>query len=168
MRPNERTAIHEAGHAVAAFAQHRRLGRVTIIPEGDSLGSCGSGSLGHFRPDIDVDRATQAKVDREVIICLAGGEAEKLITGRYPGAWATLRDVTTAFDLAGRVMGDMEGVNVYMLWMKYQTKALLREPWHRAAIEALAAALLERRELGPQQVRRIIRTAIDQEGRRAH
>ncbi len=144
------------------------MGRVTIIPEGDSLGSCGSGSLGHFRPDIDTDSATHAKVDREVIICLAGGEAEKLITGRYPAAWSSARDLTIAIELAARVMGDVEGVNEYMRWMKYQTKALLRVPWHRAAIEALAAALLERKKLGARQVRRIIQTAIDKEVRRAH
>ena len=36
----EKTAYHEAGHAVASYLRRRRILKVSIIPEDDSLGRC--------------------------------------------------------------------------------------------------------------------------------
>jgi ATP-dependent Zn protease len=35
----EKSAYHEAGHAVAAYALKRRFGKITIVPESDKLDS---------------------------------------------------------------------------------------------------------------------------------
>ena len=152
---DERTAYHEAGHAIAACALRRRLAKVvSIIPDHQdrSLGRCHFGSMGKFRPDVDVGRRTQKKLDREMVIDLAGIEAEKLATGRYPWRWVSQQDVGHAVDLAMYLYSDEEtGPH----WEKKQqeARALLERHWR--AVEKVARRLIKVREIQWTEVRAI-------------
>jgi ATP-dependent Zn protease len=97
----ERTAYHEAGHAVAACIYHRRFRHATIVPnkEQGSLGHCLYTELHNFHPDMEQDRRTLAWIEREILVGLAGATALAHLTGRltWEGASSDWRD---AYDLA--------------------------------------------------------------------
>src|SRR3954465_12559822 len=75
---DERTAYHEAGHAVVALALGRPVAHVSVLPGREHLGLCEFGK-GVFRPSEDW-------LEREILIGLAGLAAEARFTGDY--AWA--------------------------------------------------------------------------------
>src|SRR4051795_10022621 len=89
--PDEATAYHEAGHAVAALALERPVVKVSIRPDRDRLGICAFGKA-VFRP-------TQDWLEREVLIALAGMAAEARQTGTYDRL-AAGRDLVYARGLA--------------------------------------------------------------------
>jgi hypothetical protein len=163
-RQLERTAYHEAGHAVAAWVQHRRFTRVTIVPQGDVLGSCRFARLPTFHPDSDTDQKTQWWIEREILHLLAGIAAEAHLSGRRPQGWSDQKDVRQAFQLAlYQAGGDVKGAAAYLDWCWYPASGLVAHPLNWAAIKALAATLLAHRTLGERRARQVI-----QEGRQAY
>ena len=79
----ERTAYHEAGHAVMALALGRPVDHVSIRPDAQRLGHC------DFRKP--VFRPSEDWLEREMLISLAGPAAEGLFAGEYD-------EVGAAFD----------------------------------------------------------------------
>jgi hypothetical protein len=157
-RPLEHTAYHEAGHAVAAWVQHRRFTRVTIVPKAEVLGSCSLARLPTFHPDLDIDRRTEQWTEREILLSLAGIAAEAHLIGRRPRGWFDQNDVRQAFRLAlYQAGGDVKGAAAYLDWCWYPARGLVAHPLNWAAIEALAAALLAHRTLGERRARQVIR-----------
>jgi len=82
----KKTAYHEAGHAVAAFAIGKRFRKASILPEADSLGrltKCGWKSK--LDPELDDSERLRLRrmVEAETIFCLAGAVAEAKLTDRY-------------------------------------------------------------------------------------
>jgi ATP-dependent Zn protease len=91
----ERTAYHEAGHAVAAYLRRLRFTNISIIPDRGTLGRCefseapviidlNAHSIGHAR----------RRIETLIIVSLAGVVAECLLTERHNwrGAHADLHD----------------------------------------------------------------------------
>ena len=74
-QPAEAVAYHEAGHAVVALVLGRPVQRVTILAEGERLGTCEFGKA-VFRPSEDW-------LEREALIALGGLAAEARWTGNY-------------------------------------------------------------------------------------
>lgn len=71
-------AMHEAGHAVAAFKLGRAFTTVSIIPDKDTLGRVHSRPPGSwFRPDIGVTGRGRVFIEHHIMILLAGFEAEE-------------------------------------------------------------------------------------------
>ncbi len=73
----ERTAYHEAGHAVVSVVLRKRLRSVTIQPDPSiegNLGLCSYGDPGHIEDPDDVleHRRMKKKFEREIITTLAG------------------------------------------------------------------------------------------------
>ncbi|MCZ6689591.1 MAG: hypothetical protein O7H41_08320 [Planctomycetota bacterium] len=158
----ELTAYHEAGHAVAAVSLCRRLGKVTILPDPElkSEGHCVLGPIGKFNADIEWNRRTELKAERDIILFLAGVTAEKIVTGRYPAKMFESSDLRKVTDLAWRVEGDDEKITAYLRGMQERTKALLQSPRAWAAVKALASALLEDEEIRPRTARGLITRAM--------
>lgn len=79
IQPDEkhRLAVHEAGHAAAAFYTPAGdpVYKVTIIPRGRSLGST------HMLPDHDRHTLTEEFLRAQLVTLLAGRAAEKLLLG---------------------------------------------------------------------------------------
>ena len=150
---DERTAYHEAGHAVAAFFEQLRVRTATIKP--DKV----KGSLGHvshypkpsFHPDFETDARTERRVLAGVLTYLAGPAAERRATGRATGSHDDYRN---AMDMASRLCGSNESVGALLRWMWVQARDLVTVHW--SFIEAVARALLARRRLSGQEVREII------------
>ena len=75
----QRTAAHEAGHAVVAHVLGGHLGLVWALPEYSLHGACGEASVSHPAPD------------KDATICFAGTVAEAFCSGTdyqfYEGEW---------------------------------------------------------------------------------
>lgn len=124
----ERTAYHEAGHAVMAVAFGARLKAVSIIP---AEGRC------------SVTR-------KQPITTLWGGlVAEELLTGRSPyRAWAQW-DWKVLRDMA-RGREAVDGVMIAYL----VTRRILRRNW--PAVRALAGILLRERSISGRHARNLL------------
>lgn len=137
----QRTAYHEAGHAVACIAKGRKFKYVTISPK--------DGSRGHIRynrvPSLEFAKS-RALIDRG-IITLAGTCAEKIKFGRYSHGFGHddgESDRSHAADLF--LSADIADARPYYA----KTEALLRKHW--AKVEAVAGALLTHKTLSYQVV----------------
>src|SRR5437016_2249213 len=82
----QRTAYHEAGHAVAASWLRVPFRYVTIVPDEQD------GSLGHIRftalskdfgPDIESGSKVRRVLEPRIMVGLAGCAAEAKLVGRY-------------------------------------------------------------------------------------
>jgi hypothetical protein len=156
----ERTAYHEAGHAVAAYLRRLRFTSISIIPYRGTLGHCefseapviidlNAHSIGHAR----------RRMETLIIVSLAGVVAECLLTGRHNwrGAHADLHD---AARYASFVTGSDDELGAYVRWLWEHTKMLLGAPPCWLAIQQLAAVLIEDRRLGERRARAIIGEAL--------
>jgi hypothetical protein len=157
----ERTAYHEAGHAVAAYVRHLRFTSISIIPDRGTLGRCEFSETGVV---IDPESGTQLRARRRIetliIVSLAGVIAESLLTGRHNwrGAHADLHDATR---YASFVTGNVEELRAYERWLWEHTRTLLgaRPCW--LAVQQLAVTLIEDRRIGERRARAIIGAAIE-------
>jgi hypothetical protein len=145
------TACHEAGHAVAAYDQRRRFERVSIVPEWDSLGRL----LGVRHPE----RCVRAAADAEdfMALLLAGAAAEALCS-RYRGWGGSLIDQVRANRLASRTFGEAEECRVRLHRARVGARDLVWQ--YRPAIDDLARALVQWREVSSSQARAIICRAM--------
>ena len=168
----ERTATHEAGHALAAFlsASHGAdIGFATVVPRDD-------GTLGFVAtlPD-ERQYLTRADYDERLDVFLAGRAAEELKYGREgvssgassdlqsATALATLMVTQTGLAGGGRLLwsdtvtpADLEHAE-QTLSASYE-RALEKLRTHAERLWSLAAELAERQELPGDEVRAILAT----------
>lgn len=157
----ERTAYHEAGHAVARYVLHGRLRYVTIVPDPDegSLGHCTGASLpSAMKVDVEHSSRYDRILEREITILLVGQAAEWRFTGRHNRSGSE-NDLHRAIDCALYLVGSDEELDAYVNLMEVRAKGFVAQPDHWAAIEALAAALLQEERIGYRRARQIIRDA---------
>jgi hypothetical protein len=153
-----RTAYHEAGHAVASFLTGAAIQAVSIVPEGDDLGSVTHRPFPKwFQPDVEGDARHRHLIERRIVVLFAGKEAERRYSGRVsPGVAAS--DYRTAVNLATYV-ADGEQTGPFCEWLRVRAKCLVTMHYW-PLVEAVAAELLKRRRLTGKQVREIIRAAM--------
>lgn len=153
-------ALHEAGHAVAAYHLGVRFGRLAIgKPTAPELGwlDLWLAPRASTRDVADV-RAEQA-IARSVMVLLAGSQAERMALGRARYLGGSL-DFYEAVRYAEYLCRTREELSAYLRWMQLRVRALVASPGWRGPIEALAAALARRGALGMRETRAIIRSAI--------
>lgn len=154
-----RTAIHEAGHAFAAWRLGCRLHRATIKPGGDYIG------LVQRAPALNADQwyanddRAQLRIGREIKVSFAGALAVKVA---FPGSRyrrGADSDFAKVADNVSHVYTDGRKQYLWtrLLWL--DTEDMLRQEWF--AVEAIAAALLARTTLTGRQVRDVIVQAFD-------
>ncbi len=156
--PEIATAYHEAGHAVVQWHFGLPIFTVTIIPEGDSLGSVAHPPITMI--DMPASRRERRAAARQMILaCFAGLHAERLIR---PDAeeWRGQSDDDNAFDLSvehgllprscGHV-GD-ESHLAYLDRMKRESGRLVQHGTVTSHPEILLTQLI--RELAEELVRR--------------
>ena len=72
------TAIHEAGHAVAAFSLGLRIKSVHVIPDEDVLGAVLHYPPGAwFQPDLELTDRVRLRIERHVMVSWAGTLSEQ-------------------------------------------------------------------------------------------
>lgn len=143
------TAIHEAGHAVAAYALHVRIKYVTIAPEGDA--HVEFGRHGTFDDSLrGTDRA-----ERHIMVRFAGQIAERKHAPRSKwrrGGWV---DRAAALELFSRIDHPdpkVRDLHMKLLWRK--TEWLVEFRWKD--IQAVADALLKHKKLDATQLAAVI------------
>jgi ATP-dependent Zn protease len=110
------TAYHEAGHAVAHFLRRRRIDRITIVEDDESLGRVSGRIVPADVEFLEYGPATlrQLKaVEDDIIGRLAGAAAECRHTGR-PRSEGAGSDVRGAYDLAAAVQGSPRTTDAYL------------------------------------------------------
>ena len=163
----ERTAYHEAGHAVMAYIRKRRITSVTIVPTDKALGQCfiakwpETDELYFEVGDITDEDSQRGRTRRETLIMVfyAGVLAESVLIGRMG-----IREVMGAHSDLMYVNGLMsrmwipneEQAEYYLQWLWYRTKGLLELPQYWTAVVTLAEELLRLRKIGGRRTREII------------
>jgi len=155
----ERTAYHEAGHAVAAYVFKRPIDKLTIVPDADSYGAAHyrAGWFDHLKPDVQITIRTRERLEAGIVCGLAGTAAEMIFAGPEAEklAGTDLAQVATCADY---LTGGIEEAEAYLKWLVIRTDALLQREPRWSCVEVLAAALLKRRHLSGRRARQIIRS----------
>jgi len=158
MPEDRQVAYHEAGHAVALLALGGALASVSIAGDARARGRVRSPSF----PDPSVfpiplpgehatERTVETPHDAMVIALLAACQAEQIATGRCDSRAAGFDRAAAARHAARR-----EGAHTaaYLDWAQQGASALIRRHW--PAVEAVAQALLDQREVSGDQARRLV------------
>jgi cell division protease FtsH len=170
-------AYHEAGHALAGLlaCPEDELHKVTIQPRGQAMG------VAHFSPEDDRNLYSRRYLEGQIVKGLGGRVAEELVFGPEhvtSGAESDLVQVNriarrmvyrlgmgegTGLLVADEAMGPLsseararmeEEVRRLLDRLYARTRELLSA--HRAALDALAAALLARETIEGEEVERIL------------
>jgi ATP-dependent Zn protease len=149
--PDEATAYHEAGHAVAALALDRPVMKVSIQPDRERMGICFFGKA-VFRP-------SQDWLEREVLIALAGMAAEARHTGEYD-LEAAGRDLRYARELSLQRAGNERQAERLERRLLSKVEHLLEQEMHWEAVTRIAAALLAQREISGRQARHLFEECL--------
>jgi len=163
----EKTAYHEAGHAVAAFEMKRSFRHVTIEPDEESLGHIMYTKFrDSFRPDIDSYSKIRNPLEKAIITAFAGPIAEQIFTKRM-GRIGASSDFCNAVNYVDRLCGSNEEALAYINWLWIRTKNMIRHPAKWCAVERLAEELLDCRRIRYKKARRIISEALGKGCQRA-
>lgn len=176
-REKRMTAIHEAGHAVAAyiFKPEDRISRVTIVRYGDALGH-----VSHT-PSRERYHITRQDMENDICVALGGRAADELFYNTATtGAYSDLMGVRkTLMRMAQVAMFETLGFSIFTglgqdtepseellkamdeLYLKLleRTKRALQQ--NRLAVETLATVLQEKEELDADEVRRILELTVE-------
>lgn len=166
MKKIERTAIHEAGHAVANFDLGLAIKRISIIPneKDDALGYVVGSKWGKdFDPEIYTDAKTRGRIEKEYMSLISGFMAERLLTGRAYRSQNS-SDYRNAVKLLFTQVGSDKEFNAYAKWLDIRTEQMLKMPFYIYAIKKLSEKLIEKRCLNGREAREIIRNAIIEYG----
>ncbi len=157
----EKTAYHEAGHAVAAFYYKRRFIKISIIPDPESLGRViyPESYWKWFHLDKNSTRF-RARIEEEILKKFAGEVAER-IASKSDNLNRPREHNRRAREIASFVCGTRKELDAFIQWLWRREVNLMQDPCRWAAVEMLANTLLGKRELGYQETRKIIVSAIE-------
>jgi integrase len=121
------TAYHEAGHAVARFVLGRRIDRVSIIPDDESLGHVRGYVLRKIGEDWDYTLRDVQLLEDEIVSMLAGEVTETRLTGRENPVGAQ-HDRDNAAMLAVHLEGP-DVAEPYLNYLEARARALIGAHW---------------------------------------
>lgn len=137
------TAYHEAGHAVMALVFDRPVQKVSILPDQRRLGHC------ELRKG--VSRASQDRLETDILILLAGVVAEAIHSGAYNWTGAAM-DLQSVRRLAVMRSGQGQADKLTRRLLA-KTEHLLHQTRHRNAVDQIAAELLEKKSISGRAAR---------------
>lgn len=150
----DQAAHHEAAHVVVAYIMGLAIKQVWIDPKGHHPAE--NMLVGPFPEDLDL----RPEAERRIMYLFAGEVQDQIDNRRESGA---SRDDYEAFHLAVQAeRGDSTKARILRERSTQQVQALLSEPRHQSAVEALANALLERLCLGGDEAIEIVRQALQE------
>jgi len=160
----ERTAFHEAGHAVMEYSiQRKKAKRVTIIPN-EEKGYLGLTKSNYF-PNINFNEldefsSKRLRFEKKIVCYLAGYCSEKHFFPKSRPTWHS-DDFHNARYIINRISHD-EGGPISVAYFRYLlalTKGMLHRELINIAIKAVAMALLEKKTLSGEEVHDVIQKA---------
>lgn len=137
------TAYHEAGHAVMALVFDRPVQKVSILPDQRRLGHC------ELRKG--VSRASQDRLEADILILLAGVVAEALYCGAYNWTGAAM-DLQSVRRLAVMRSGQGQADKLTRRLLS-KTEHLLQQSRHWTVVDLIAAELLEKKSISGRTAR---------------
>lgn len=159
------TAYHEAGHAVAAHYLGVKVGNVTIVPDGNAVGSAQNAptvsrqnlKAYEFRTSLNNFEGETSAL-RTAVISLAGVVAQRAHAPRSVRNYHWRADYEQINLLARKVCceDEKEMEHWYRRALR-RTEQLIN--WRWPAVEALAAALIEKRKLSGYEAVAAIQSA---------
>ena len=155
------TAYHEAGHAAIALRLGVNVKKVTIEPDGESLGSVTHDKLLDLSAGLDTSTRTRLRMEKLVMVGFAGECAARKFNPKGFRHWSSVLDwraTLLVMDLfyAG---GNRKLQDAYLNFLYLWTQAHLNElcVWH--GVQRLAEALIEHRTLRGEEVRQVYQKA---------
>lgn len=150
----QKTAYHEAGHAVACYFLHKRFKEVSIKPGAQKLGRLNYPEK--MRRSIPSEREL-ASVRREYVVSLAGIVSEGIFSGKDD-----FEDILPFLNLPLNATKDTQKLNHTFWKMVFiETKLLLYTPRTWQAVITLADELLIQETMRYQTAREGIQRAIE-------
>jgi hypothetical protein len=151
----EVVAHHEAGHVAVAIQERISFHNVSIVADAYALGRVQHRRLSRtFIEALKSGSLTRDQVEKHVLYSLAGPAAETRFTGR-DNARGAEQDRDTAIDLLMGATGSGEEVSAWFNLMEIRARLTIERSWEQ--IEAIAAALLERKTMTARAVRAFLR-----------
>ena len=148
----ERTAYHEAGHFVAAYVGKKSpaIRRLSIVPEGNTLGHVVPFPAPSFRPDIDPP--LQRVVDT-IVTYLAGSAAEKRFAGCFDHE-GSAQDYGSAVSLGMHVVTADRELELFVNWLDERAAEVIDVHWW--AVTGVAEELLRRKKMTGKEALEVI------------
>lgn len=161
----EKTAYHEAGHAIAYHFLNISFTKVTIEESKDSYGvAVRKGFSEKYDPEVNESNLKNRIImEKDIIACMAGEAAEVLLTGRRNLVGAS-QDYHRAINHASYYIGNNRELEVYIKYMQIRTVNWISQPLHKLALKAVVEKLLVKKTLKVFEVRKIIKESIDKLG----
>lgn len=132
---------------------------VEIVGDEEHSGSVQSLRFSEEHPSEHDPGIPTAPIERRLLCTAAGMVAEDLVSGRR--SWDEgCEDLDAVVRLAMQVVGDCERVIPYLEIVREHTENLLRTNW--SAVEALAGALMDRKRMTGEEVRRLLAPLLPQ------
>jgi len=154
------TAYHEAGHAVVANHEGVAVKRVTIEPDGETLGSVIHGKLLNESVTWDTSKKMRWRMEKLVMVCLAGYAAEKKFNPRTRREGSD-GDFHAAVNAIGYFVGSNREIELYFELLGLWTKGILDNELVWRQVEVLAEELVNRKTLKGKGVRQVLRQTLD-------
>jgi ATP-dependent Zn protease len=157
------TATHEAGHAVIARVLTLACGGATIVPNyddssaGHSITADQWTCLNEWQKRGKVRDSPDAVWHARIIAFMAGAEAEQVLLGATQGGDGDDRDQIEL--MAEELDSDPDEWVRLEARLRAMTRTLVRR--HRALIERVASALLERKTLSREELDGLIGRSVD-------
>jgi hypothetical protein len=154
------TAYHEAGHYVAAVGLGIGVKSISIEADGESLGRI---IRKRSKSRNDVSEPSEREVRRNIVLLVAGHIAEEKCRGRklsvpQAGSW---KDFHEAVDLALYVCSSEREASYLVSWLFERCRNAVEWEINWWLIEAVAAAILERKTLNGKQAMAVYRKALN-------
>lgn len=146
------TAYHEAGHTVVAWRLGADPKSATIVSQGAVQGEMTQESP-FVGADLKYDGSDHVRnrIERAIMICLAGPMAQRHFSARSWRSWHGGSDYAMAFDLALRVNGSPKAARAHLKWLEIRVQALIVSLWDY--VEAIAGELLSHGTLSTEEIR---------------
>ncbi len=152
----EIVAYHEAGHAVYAFFRRVKIRKVTIVPDGGSLGSVSHSKILRGNHEVEWTPRMRQQVETLIQVCLAGPIAQRIRDPRsYRSSHAHV-DHRTAVDAAMVLCSSGRQATAFLRYQRICVEEFLRGPRTWGMVEALAAELLRRSAMTGDEVRHFL------------
>ena len=153
------TAYHEAGHAAVAYELRVTIKKVTIEPEGDSLGHVLHQKLLSDAVAWDNSKKYRWRMEKLVMVALAGYHAEKRFNPKGVRHYSSFQDRHESVNALSYFCGGTDEIEAYFKLLDLWAKGYLNRPWVWIGVERLAEALIEHGTLDGRRARQILQDA---------
>jgi hypothetical protein len=155
----EAAAFHEAGHAFLAWDLNIPFSRkaVTIGPPGENNSSCRQQrAFEDVHLAIDGSDDCRLSMERAVQVCLAGIEAQQRYRPSSIEDWHGTEDYHQAVSLIGHFSPHPRELAPYIELLRIRVQIRLEAQYGWKCVEALAAALFEKKTLSGEEMTNLI------------